>query len=82
MNTKVSSFTPGRDKQGNCWFECGCMINGVMSKQCPLHAAAPTLLSALNSILTTIGPFHQDTVQESIKRIAEKAISIAEGGNK
>jgi hypothetical protein len=41
---------PGRDEHGNYWFDCGCMINAVMSKRCPLHEAA----SEREALLTVV----------------------------
>ena len=70
----MSNHTPGPDKRGNYWFDCGCMINGVQQQRCPLHHAAPDLLAALEAALPAI-----DCVAEEIAQEARAAIAQAKG---
>ena len=46
---------------------------------CPLHAAAPVLLSALRGVLNTIGPRAETVTETSIVEIVETAMEHAEG---
>lgn len=65
MTTKTQGeHTPGPDARGNYWFECGCMVNRIMSKRCPLHAAAPALLEACEVL--------QEAVEELLSEFVSK----------
>ena len=52
-------------------------LSGETKANARLIAAAPLLLSALRSILLTIGPAPETREEEAITRIAEKVIAKA-----
>jgi len=43
----MDTHRPGPDERGNYWLDCGCMVNRIMQRRCPLHHTAPDLLKHL-----------------------------------
>lgn len=82
MTTQTKAqHTPGRDERGNYWFDCGCMVNGIMQQRCHLHVAAPALLKTAEAVVNWYeGRTHNDAAtRTALYEQARAAIRQAKG---